>query len=185
MREDPSAFEPWLPSPVDVPAPSPGLTVREATAQDVESCVALAELVSDGSSVDWAELFRHNIEHRDRYLVVARAGGELIGYGRTAWFEPGPAAPSNAAPAGYYLTGLVVDPSWRRRGVASAIISARLAWVAQRASAAWYFADVRNLVSIQLHEQAGFETVTHDFWFPTVTDGGGSHLLGRVTLTSG
>jgi GNAT superfamily N-acetyltransferase len=117
--------------------------------------------------------------------VVARAGDELIGYGRTAWFEPGPAAPPNAAPAGYYLVGLVVDPSWRRRGVASAIISARLAWVAQRSCEAWYFADVRNRVSIQLHERAGFETVTDDFWFPTVPDGGGSHLLGRVTLPPG
>jgi hypothetical protein len=57
--------------------------------------------------------------------------------------------------------------------------------VAQRASEAWYFTDVRNPVSIQLHERAGFETVTDDFWFPTVTDGGGSHLLGRVTLQPG
>jgi GNAT superfamily N-acetyltransferase len=185
MREDLGTFEPWVPSRVDVPAPPAGLTVREATEQDLEGCVALAEQVSVGSSVDWAELFRHNIEHRDRYLVVARAGDELIGYGRTAWFEPDPAAPAKAAPAGYYLIGLVVDPPWRRRGVASAIISARLAWVALRASAAWYFADVRNRVSIQLHEQAGFETVTHDFWFPTVTDGGGSHLLGRATLPPG
>jgi GNAT superfamily N-acetyltransferase len=148
-------------------------------------CVALAELVADGSNVDWSELFSDNIEHSDRYIVVAKAGDELIGYGRTAWFEPDPVAPPNAAPAGYYRVGLVVDPSWRRRGVASAIISARLGWVAQRASEVWYFADVRNRVSIQLHERAGFETVTDDFWFPTVMDGGGSHLLGRVTLPPG
>jgi ribosomal protein S18 acetylase RimI-like enzyme len=182
MHEDPSTFEPWEPSRVDVPAPPAELTVREATAQAIEGCVALAELVADGSDVDWSELFRHNLEHNDRHLVVAQAGAELIGYGRTAWFEPDPAAPPNAAPAGYYLVGLVVDPSWRRRGVASAIISARLAWVAQRCCKVWYFADVRNRVSIELHERAGFETVTDDFWFPTVTDGGGSHLLGRVTL---
>lgn len=181
MREDPSTFEPWVASRVDVPAPPARLTVREAMAQDIEGCVALAELVSDGSNVNWSELFRHNVEHNDRYLVVAKVDDELIGYGRTAWSEPDPAAPPNAAPAGFYLVGLVVDPSWRRRGVASAIISARLAWVALRASDAWYFADVRNRVSIQLHERAGFKTVTDDFWFPTVTDVG-SHLLGRVTL---
>jgi hypothetical protein len=59
---------------------------------------------------------------------------------------------------------------------------ARLAWVVQRASEAWYLADVRNSVSIRLHELAGFETVTDDFWFPTVTDGEGRHLLGRARL---
>jgi GNAT superfamily N-acetyltransferase len=185
MREDASTFEPWVPSRVEVPVRPAGFTIREATAQDIDGCVVLSALVSDGSSADWAELFRRNIKHRDRHLVVAQAGDELIAYGRAAWFEPDPAAPSNAAPAGYYLIGLVVDPSWRRRGVASAIISARLTWVAQRASEAWYFADVRNQVSIQLHQRAGFETVTEDFWFPTVTDGGGSHLLGRVTLPPG
>jgi GNAT superfamily N-acetyltransferase len=185
MREDPSTFEPWGLSRADGSAPPAEPTVREATAPDIEGCVALAELVSDGSNVDWSELFRHNIEHNDRHVVVAQAGNELIGYGRTAWFQPDPAAPKNAAPAGYYLIGLVVDPNWRRRGVASAIISARLAWVAQRASEAWYFADVWNRVSIRLHERAGFEAVTDDFWFPTVTDGGGTHLLGRVTLPPG
>jgi GNAT superfamily N-acetyltransferase len=185
MREDPTTFEPWAPSHADTPAPPCEVIVREATSQDVEGCVALADLVSDGSSVDWSELFRHNVEHHDRYLVVAQAGDELIGYGRTAWFEPDGAAPPNAAPAGYYLIGLVVDPSWRRRGVASAIIRARLAWVAQRACEAWYFSDVRNRVSIQLHERAGFTTITDDFWFPSVTDHGGSHLLGRVTLPPG
>jgi hypothetical protein len=101
MREYPSTFVPWEPSRADLPAPPAELTVREATAQDIEGCVALAELVSDGSNVDWSELFRHNIEHSDRYLMVAKAGDELIGYGRTAWFEPDPAAPPNAAPAGY------------------------------------------------------------------------------------
>jgi ribosomal protein S18 acetylase RimI-like enzyme len=169
----------------DVAIVTPELTVREATTHDIEDCIALADLVADGSSVEWSELFRHNIEHCDRYLAVTQAGDEVIGYGRTAWFEPDPGAPANAAPAGYYLVGLVVDRSWRRRGVASAIISARLAWVAQRASEAWYGADVRNRVSIQLHERAGFMTVTDDVWFPTVTDGGGSHLLGRVTLPPG
>ena len=114
MHEDPSTFEPWVPSRVGVPTPPSGLTIREATAQDVEGCVALAEPVSDGASVEWVELFCHNIEHRDRYLAVARAGDALVGYGRTAWFEPAPAAPSNAAPAGYYLIGLVVAPGWRR-----------------------------------------------------------------------
>jgi GNAT superfamily N-acetyltransferase len=157
MREDRTAFEPEAPPRAGAPAPPPELAIGEATAQDVAGCVALAGLVADGT----------------------------IAYGRTAWFEPDAEAPANAAPAGYYLVGLVVDPSWRRRGVASAITATRLAWVAQRASEAWYFADRSDLVSIRLHEQAGFTTVTDDFWFPTVTDGDGSHLLGRAQLSAG
>jgi hypothetical protein len=46
-----------------MPAARAELSVREATARDIEGCVAPAELVSDGSNVDWSELFRHNIEH--------------------------------------------------------------------------------------------------------------------------
>jgi ribosomal protein S18 acetylase RimI-like enzyme len=185
MREDPTAFEPRVQQRDRVPGPPRGLVITEATTQDIERCVALAELVSDGTNAEWSALFRHNIEHPDRYLVVARAGDELIGYGRTAWFDPDTEAPANAAPAGYYLVGLVVDPPWRRRGVASAIIQARLDWVAQRAPEAWYFADVQNLVSIELHERAGFVAVTNDFWFPTVTDGAGSYVLGSVQLRRG
>jgi hypothetical protein len=78
----------------------------------------------------------------------------------TRW--SGPSSKWETAPSGRSWTG---RPTW-----------------SERAREAWYFADVRNRVSIQLHERAGFETVTDDFWFPTVTDGGGSHLLGRVTL---
>jgi ribosomal protein S18 acetylase RimI-like enzyme len=185
MREDRTAFEPEASPRAGALAPPPELVVAEATAQDVAGCVALAALVADGTSDQWAALFGREIGRSDRYLAVARTGDELVAYGRTAWFEPDPEAPANAAPAGYYLIGLVVDPSWRRRGVASAVTQARLAWIAQRASEAWYFADLTNPVSIRLHERAGFEAVTEDFWFPTVTDGGGSHLLGRVQLPPG
>lgn len=183
MREDRTAFEPEGPSAA-VSGPPPQLDVSGATAQDVAGCAVLAGLVADGTGEEWSALFRRDIERTDRYLAVARTDDELIAYGRTAWFEPDAEAPPNAAPAGYYLIGLVVAPNWRRRGVASAIIRARLGWISERASEAWYFADLSNAVSIRLHEQAGFATVTTDFWFPTVTGGGNSHLLGRAQLFS-
>ncbi len=185
MREDPTSFEPWAPSGDGVPKLLRGLSVTEAAVQDVDACIALSMLVSDGSGVDWSALFHRDNERSDRYLVVARVDEKVIGYARTARFEPDAEAPANAAPAGYYLIGLVVDPGWRRQGVATALIQARLTWVAQRAYEAWYFADISNRVSIGLHEQAGFATVTDDFWFPTVTDGGGTHVLGSVQLPAG
>lgn len=181
MREDRTAFEPEAFS-AGVDGPTPQFVSSAATEQDVAGCVTLAGLVADGTSEAWAALFRRDIDRSDRCLAVARVGDELIAYGRTAWFEPDAGAPANAAPAGYYLIGLVVAPSWRRRGVGAAIIQARLAWVAKRACEAWYFANVANRASIQLHEQAGFTTVTTDFWFPSVTDGESSHLLGRAQL---
>jgi ribosomal protein S18 acetylase RimI-like enzyme len=182
MREDRTAFETeWSPRPGDA-GPPPDLKISEANAQDVNGCVALAAQVADGTGDDWSALFGRDIVRDDRYLAVARTGVEVIAYGRTAWFEPDDDAPANAAPAGYYLIGLVVDPNWRRRGIARAITRARLAWVAERAAEAWYFADRDNAVSMRLHDQAGFARVTDDFWFPTVTDGCGSHVLGRVQL---
>lgn len=182
MREDRTAFEVDAPSDGTALGPPSDLTVDRATDRDVAGCVALAGLVADGTDEAWAALFRRDIGHADRFLAVARTGGDLVGYGRTAWFEPDEDAPPNAAPAGYYLVGLVVEPAWRRRGIARAITAARLTWVAGRATEAWYMADRANAVSIRLHEVLGFGTVTEDVWFPT-TEGEGDHLLGRIALT--
>ena len=86
------------------------------------------------------------------------------------------------APRGYYLVGVSSPRPARRRGVGRALTEARLAWIGDRAREAWYFANVRNTASLELHRRLGFVEVTRSFWYPEVTFEGGEGVLCRVRL---
>jgi RimJ/RimL family protein N-acetyltransferase len=113
-------------------------------------------------------------------LFVATVEGCFVGFGRTTHFIPPAGAPSNVAPEGYYVVGLLVDPGWRRRGVGLALTRARMAWAFQRAAEVWFFANARNLASLDLHARLGFAEVTRDFAFPGVCFDGGVGVLCRA-----
>jgi ribosomal protein S18 acetylase RimI-like enzyme len=155
--------------------------VRDGHAHDVDSCVTLALIASPDSNAEtWQSSFREDVEMPDRLLVVAERAGEVIGYGRVLPFEPGPDAPADIAPPGYYLMGLIVHPGSRRVGVASALIQARLVWIAKRSDNAWYFANALNTASIALHAPFGFEEVTRAFFYPQVDFDRGEGVLFRL-----
>ena len=167
-------------------------TVRAATLDEVAALARLAVAENCRSPSDgegsasfefWRDLFTDNLGRDDRHVTVAETATGLVGYGRTGWFDPVPDAPANTAPAGWYLTGLSVDPDWRRRGIARALTEERLDWVAARSDAAWYFANAENRVSLALHASLGFVEVTRDFSFPGVEFRYGAGVLCRVDLT--
>lgn len=89
-----------------------------------------------------------------------------MAYGVAAAFEAPPGAPANVAPDGWYLLGLVVQPEQRRRGIGTALVRVRMAWIGERDATAWYFADDDNPATIALHARFGFEPVTSDLWLP-------------------
>src|SRR5712691_2899707 len=128
-----------------------GIVIRPALPADVEPCIALAA----GSGEPPTGL-TEDLADADRLLLVAERAGRVIGYGRAVWFQPGDGAPADTAPAGYYLVGLAVDASYRRRGIGSRLTRARLEWIGTRAAEAWYFANTRNTGSIGLHAWFGF-----------------------------
>jgi ribosomal protein S18 acetylase RimI-like enzyme len=164
---------------------SRNLSSREASAPDIEACVALALLAAPGSdAASWNESLSDDIESPERRLVVAECSGGVIGYGRVRFFEPESGATADTAPRGYYLMGIVVRPDHRRAGVATAITRARLDWIAERKDEVWYFANARNTASIRLHEQFGFEEVTRGFSFPGVMFNGGEGILFRLLLSN-
>lgn len=142
----------------------------------------LSAQVSDIQHADRMQILGRDVDMTDRLLVVAVQGQLVIGYGRAGRFEPPEDAPDNVAPAGYYLMGLVVDRAHRRQGFGAALTTYRLEWLAGRTNQAWYFADVRNPVSVALHESVGFRTVTTDFWFPGFVEGDEQHVLCRLDL---
>jgi ribosomal protein S18 acetylase RimI-like enzyme len=157
--------------------------VRDGRADDVSSCVSLALSASPASDASiWHASLLEDVESPDRLLVVAERAAEVIGYGRVLRFVPEPDAPSDIAPSGYYLMGLVVHPDHRRRGVAAALTQARLEWISSHAEDAWYFANARNAASIALHAPYGFEEVTRSFFYPRVDFDRGEGVLFRLTF---
>lgn len=109
------------------------------------------------------------IDSESEALFVGEGAGAVAGFGRVQWLTPRPGAPANAVPEGWYLTGVMVDPVWRRRGLGDALTVARLNWVWRRSDEVWYFANVRNQASIDLHSKFGFVEVTKEFSVPGLT----------------
>ncbi len=108
-------------------------------------------------------------------LFVARVAGSIVGFGRVKHLA--------GEHPGWYLLGVIVDPSWRRRGIGRELVRRRLDWIASRAAEAWYFVNSVNRASIDLHAGFGFEEVARGVTFPGVSFGQGGHgVLFRVPL---
>ena len=88
-------------------------------------------------------------------MFVAKADGRIIAYGRVVELAADEAAPGT--PAGCYLSGVLVEPAWRRQGIATALTRARLRWVFARTDEAFYVTGADNIASLHLHAALGFE----------------------------
>jgi ribosomal protein S18 acetylase RimI-like enzyme len=172
--------------------------VRPAAAADLPALARLAVAERAGQAAGWQARFAADLADPDACLLVVESGGwvagsggwvsgsggPIVGYGRARRFGPPPDAPANVAPAGYYLTGLLVSPACRRQGIGEQLSRARMAWVATRATEVWFFANAANVASLRLHHQLGFREVTRDFTYPGVTFTGGVGVLCRAELTA-
>jgi aminoglycoside 6'-N-acetyltransferase I len=158
-------------------------SIREGAEADLADCAALARLAEPSRRLDeWRESLRGDLESPGQLLVVAESGGAIAGYGRARLFESAPDAPGDSVPSGYYLSGVFVLSEQRARGIATALTQARLDWIGERAAEAWYFANARNRVSIELHRRFGFEEVTRRLSFSGLTFDGGEGILFRLSL---
>jgi ribosomal protein S18 acetylase RimI-like enzyme len=157
--------------------------VRPGVPDDVEPTLLLARQASpELEEAHWREALEEDQRHPARLLLVAVVADEIVGYGRARRFEHSRGAPADIAPEGYYLTGVFVRIDQRRTGIGLALTEERLAWIAERADEAWYFANARNVASIELHRRLGFEEVTRQFSFPRLAFDGGEGILFRSRL---
>jgi len=175
-------FEPHLEkSQRDRAQPPLTCRFRTAVAADADALGAIEAHREGGKPAVHAEKMRRSIAEPG-LLLVAEHDGRVVGFGKARHFEPAPDAPANVAPRGWYLAGVIVAPEFRQRGVGRQLTEARLAWIAERADQAFYFANARNRVTIELHEPFGFVEVTRDFTFPGASFEGGEGILFRARL---
>jgi ribosomal protein S18 acetylase RimI-like enzyme len=121
---------------------------------DVGSAVELVTRALRVDAGDRGEQFACDIAGEPRQMFVAKVGDQVIAYGRVVKLAAGEAA--RGAPAGYYLSGVLVDPVWRRRGIGAALTRARLDWVFAPADEVFYVTGADNLASLRLHAVLGF-----------------------------
>lgn len=126
------------------------MQIREATLDDLEQVVAISD-VSDRAR--WTPEMVAPIS--ERIVLVASIQDEIVGVAKTHFHGE----PDGKAPAGHYLGGVVVPPNSRRRGIGSALTSARVEWIWSQSSTVYYFANEHNTASIRMHEALGFQSV--------------------------
>ena len=145
------------PTPADAPADGMPQVVRiEALRQaDVASAVALAVRALRVKPGDRGQQFASDITDELRQMFVAKANGQVVGYGRVIELAADEVGPGT--PAGCYLGGVLVDPGWRGRGIATALTRARLRWALGRTDTVFYVAGADNATSLHLHAALGFQ----------------------------
>lgn len=143
----------------------------------IPACAQLAATREGDATEQWIESFERSLGDDDHLVLVAHSGRGVVGYGKATRLE---LPHETNAPSGWYLTGIVVDPVVRRRGVGAALTQARITELQRRGvHNIWFFANARNQVSLALHEQLGFREVSRDFTIPGVTFDCGHGVLAR------
>jgi hypothetical protein len=156
------------------------VTVREAHDEDVGACAVLAAAERADDPALARARFQADLAMPRRRLFVATVEGCFAGFGRTTHFIPPPGAPSNVAPEGYYVVGLLVDP-----------VGAEGAWASPSRGHGWRGRSSALRKSGFLPTPAtarrstytpgsGSSGVTRDFAFPGVSFDGGVGVLCRA-----
>lgn len=162
--------------------------VRPALVGDAE---AIATISARRAATDPAAIVaavRGDLEsitgNGDRFLYrVAECCGNVVGYGRASLLTPTGREGARNVPDGWYLTGVVVESAFRRRGIGAALTTARIDALAERGvKRVFYFVNDANRASLALHRDLGFEELTRDFVFPGMQFSGGTGILCELVI---
>ena len=118
--------------PLDV---SRGLMIRTAEARDLAGLALIAAEWEGSTQTVQLKLFEKHLSHQETsqsLILVAEVVGMVAGFGKCAYCKPPEDALANAAPDGWYLTGVIVAPQFRRRRIGHQLTQARLQWLARR-----------------------------------------------------
>lgn len=154
--------------------------IEPVTQADVASAVELAARVLRVKPGDRGGQFTSDITGDLRQMFVAKANGQVVGYGRVLKLAAGEAGPGT--PAGFYLSGVLVDPVWRGRGIATELTRARLRWAFARTGTVFYVTGADNSASLHLHAALGFREIKR---FPSERSAAGEQVLCQLASTTG
>jgi ribosomal protein S18 acetylase RimI-like enzyme len=131
---------------------------REATAADLRQCAGLMA-AGDGDDLEgWIQKFSDVLHDSDRRFLVAVSDDAVVGFGHLRHVRHD--APSNSSvPSGWYLNGVTVAVSHRRRGIGTQLTRERLRLVRGIADCVYYVAEADNEATVVMHRDLGFVLV--------------------------
>ncbi len=153
--------------------PTIDFTIRPAREADAEPLALVEQRIRTDGTATSPEALHAAIADFEQLVLLAESNSAPLAYARVARL----ARNADPAPPGHYLSGVSVDPPWRRRGIAHALTAARLDWIWHRADSAWYFTNAQNTASLSLHEEFGFAEVMRGPSFQGITFSGDAGIL--------
>lgn len=117
-------------------------------------------------------------------LDVALFNGAVVGFCR--YYHSSELSESrkiHPAPEGWYGMGIMVDSKMRRKGIARFLTSNRLKTLKENGVKEFYsIVDAKNLTSLHMHREFGFEEISRGTGFLHITLESGSGSLFRKLL---
>lgn len=151
---------------------SPFLSLYSLTSQDVDEWVKLRSLrenkVPPQLASQWKKQLQNSNFLKDNHSFIVRADNYLIAYAHSHHYHKDNTSSTFQAPYGWYLTGLMIHPDYRRKGIGRYLTSWRIEKIRAISDKAYYFTNIDNIASVKLHQELGFQEKTRDFQIPGV-----------------
>jgi len=125
------------------------------------------------------------VESDSNYRVyVTELNNEVVGFCR---FYHSSGLPKekciHPAPSGWYAMGIMVNPKFRRQGIAEFLSAKRIAVLREmRVKEVYSLVDEKNLTSQRMHQKFGFQEVAQGAGFLHITFEAGTGRLFRLTI---
>ena len=124
-----------------------------------------------------------NIESaQDFHLIVSEYKKEIIGFGRSIYYDLKKIQVTYPAPSGWYLMGVVVKPEFRRHGIGQYLTKERLIRISKNSKEAYYVVNSHNKTSIELHKKLGFKKIDEGEGFLNIKFDSGKGYLFKICL---
>lgn len=133
--------------------------IRRATPSDVNACAILISNYESGVLEDWRSRFEQDLANPRRLFLVATIDDVVVAFGHTTFHTRTLENETNAGPSGFFLSGLLVSPGHRRRGLGTLLTIARIDELRQVTDTIYYRTEPDNQATIDMHAQLGFREV--------------------------